>query len=79
MGAESLQAISLPELDEIFLPHNKAPRAMPNTSPIILAVGRLGNGAKNLVLLDNVTSRLSWPIFVASEECHRLPWPRSAF
>jgi hypothetical protein len=29
-------------------------------------------------MLDNVVSCLTWSIFVASEECHRLLWLSSA-
>jgi glycogen synthase len=38
--------------------------------PFILAVGRLWDEAKNIVMLDTVAPSLSWPIYVAGEERH---------
>ena len=38
--------------------------------PFILAVGRLWDEAKNIVMLDKVAPSLSWPIYVAGEERH---------
>jgi glycosyltransferase involved in cell wall biosynthesis len=38
--------------------------------PFILAVGRLWDEAKNIVMLDAVAPFLSWPIYVAGEERH---------
>jgi glycogen synthase len=38
--------------------------------PFILAVGRLWDEAKNIVMLDRVAPSLSWPIYVAGEERH---------
>ena len=38
--------------------------------PFVLAVGRLWDEAKNIVMLDKVAPSLSWPIYVAGEERH---------
>jgi glycogen synthase len=38
--------------------------------PFILAVGRLWDEAKNIMMLDTVAPSLSWPIYVAGEERH---------
>ncbi len=38
--------------------------------PLILSVGRLWDEAKNVALLAQIASRLSWPVYVAGEERH---------
>ena len=38
--------------------------------PVIFAVGRLWDEAKNVSTLDQVAPHLSWPVYVAGEACH---------
>jgi glycogen(starch) synthase len=38
--------------------------------PFIFAVGRLWDEAKNVAMLDDVASSLTWPIYVAGEDRH---------
>jgi glycosyltransferase involved in cell wall biosynthesis len=44
--------------------------AAADKKPFILAVGRLWDEAKNIVMLDAVAPSLSWPIYVAGEDRH---------
>jgi glycosyltransferase involved in cell wall biosynthesis len=54
------------------VPNGRDPALFPATDkkPFILAVGRLWDEAKNIVMLDKVAPSLSWPIYVAGEERH---------
>jgi len=51
--------------------NGRSPTLAPSRKrPAILAVGRLWDEAKNLVLLDEVAPRLPWPVHVAGEAEH---------
>jgi glycogen(starch) synthase len=54
------------------VPNGRDPALFPpaDKKPFILAVGRLWDEAKNIVMLDRVAPSLSWPIYVAGEERH---------
>lgn len=54
------------------VPNGRDPTRFPpaDKQPFIIAVGRLWDEAKNIVMLDTVAPSLSWPVYVAGEECH---------
>jgi glycogen synthase len=55
-----------------IVPNGRDATPFPPTDkkPFILAVGRLWDEAKNIVMLDRVAPSLAWPIYVAGEEHH---------
>lgn len=38
--------------------------------PLIFSAGRLWDEAKNIMLLDRIAKRLSWPVYIAGEQHH---------
>jgi glycogen synthase len=67
---EALQAYygPIPSAQVIYNGRNPQLFQPTNKEPLILAVGRLWDEAKNVQALDRVADRLTWPLYVAGED-----------
>ena len=61
-----------PIANSSVVPNGRDPAACQpqRKEPVILAVGRLWDEAKNLAALQSVAPFLSWPVYVAGDNCH---------